>query len=60
VGRYLNTWSAVLSLADAVALVEGVRANRHAAREGLEALSAGVPVPIAGIAIRVCPTLPGR
>jgi hypothetical protein len=59
-GRYLNTLGArVLSLADAVALVERVRAAAaRGAREGLEALAAGVPVPIAGIAIRVCPTLP--
>ena len=60
VGRYLNTSGArVLSLADAVALVERVRASAaRGAREGLEALAAGVPVPIASIAIRVCPTLP--
>ena len=60
VGRYLNTPGArVLSLADAVALVERVRASAaRGAREGLEALAAGVPVPIASIAIRVCPTLP--
>jgi hypothetical protein len=42
-----------------VALVERVRASAaRGAREGLEALAAGVPVPIASIAIRVCPTLP--
>jgi hypothetical protein len=60
VGRYLNTPGArALSLADAVALVERVRAAAaRGAREGLDALAAGVPVPIAGIAIRVCPTLP--
>jgi hypothetical protein len=60
VGRYLNTPGARrLSLADAVALVERVRAAAaRGAREGLEALAAGVPVPISAIAIRVCPTLP--
>lgn len=59
-GRYLNTPGAwVLSLADAVALVERVRAAAaRGAREGLEALAAAVPVPIAGIALRVCPELP--
>ncbi|WP_437989882.1 hypothetical protein [Sorangium sp. So ce145] len=60
VGRYLNTPGArALSLADAVALVERVRASAaRGAREGLEALAAAVPVPIARIAIRVCPELP--
>ena len=60
VGRYLNTPGArALSLADAVALVERVRASAaRGAREGLEALVAAVPVPIARIAIRACPTLP--
>jgi hypothetical protein len=60
VGRYLNTPGArALSLADAVALVERVRASAaRGAREGLEALAAVVPVPIARIAIRVCPELP--
>jgi hypothetical protein len=60
VGRYLNTPGArKLSLADAVALVERVRASAaRGARESLEALAAAVPVPIAGIAIRMCPTLP--
>ena len=60
VGRYLNIPGArVLSLAEAVALVERVRAAAaRGAREGLEALAAAVPVPIATIAIRVCPTLP--
>jgi hypothetical protein len=42
-----------------VALVERVRASAAScAREGLEALAAAVPVDIASIAIRVCPTLP--
>jgi len=60
VGRYLNTPGArALSLADAVALVERVRAAAaRGARESLEALSAAVPVPIASIAIRACPKLP--
>jgi len=60
VGRYLNTPGArALSLADAVALVERVRESAaRGARAGLEALAAAVPVPIASIAIRVCPELP--
>jgi hypothetical protein len=60
VGRYLDTPGArKLSLADAVALVERVRvAAARGAREGLEALAATVPVPIARIALRVCPELP--
>ena len=60
VGRYLNTPGARrLSLADAVALVERVRtAAARGAHESLEVLAAAVPMPIAGIAIRMCPTLP--
>jgi hypothetical protein len=60
VGRYLNTPGArALSLADAVALVERVRASAaRGAREGLETLAATVPLPIARIAIRAYPTLP--
>jgi hypothetical protein len=60
VGRYLNTPGArPLSLADAVALVERVRASAaRGARNGLDALAASVPVPISGIAIRACPNLP--
>jgi hypothetical protein len=60
VGRYLNLPGArALSLAQAVALVQRVRASAaRGAREGLEALAAAVPVPIARIAIRVCPELP--
>ena len=60
VGRYLNIPGArALSLAEAVALVERVRAAAaRGAREGLEALAATVPVPIANIAIRACPKLP--
>ena len=60
VGRYLNTPGArVISLADAVALVERVRASAaKGARVGLEALAAAVSLPIAAIAIRVFPRLP--
>jgi hypothetical protein len=60
VGRYLNTPGArVMTLADAVALVERVRASaERGAREGLEALAAAVPVPIGVIALRICPPLP--
>jgi hypothetical protein len=60
VGRYLNTPGArALSLAEAVALVERVRVSaERGARDSLEALAAAIPVPIASIAIRVCPKLP--
>ena len=60
VGRYINSsWARTISLVDAVALVERVReAAAHGARDSLEALAAAVPVPIANIAIRVCPQLP--
>ena len=60
VGRYLNTPGArALSLAEAVTLVERVRAAAdRGACAGLEGLAAAVPVPIARIAIRACPTLP--
>jgi hypothetical protein len=60
VGRYLNSpWARAISLADAVALVERVRESAaRGAREGLEALAAAMPVPIASIAIRVCPKFP--
>jgi hypothetical protein len=60
VGRYLNSpWARAISLADAVALVERVRESAACgARESLEALAATVPMPIASIAIRVCPKLP--
>jgi hypothetical protein len=59
-GRYRKTPGArSLSLADAVALVEQVRASaERGAREGLAALAAVVSVPITRIAIRVCPPLP--
>src|SRR5262245_15895957 len=60
VGRYSNTPGArALSLAEAVALVERVRASAaRGARQSLESLAASVPVAISGIAIRVCPALP--
>jgi hypothetical protein len=60
VGRYLDSpWARPISLADAVALVERVRESAaRGARESLEVLAAAVPVPIASIAIRVCPGLP--
>jgi len=60
VGRYLDSgWARPISLADAVALVERVRESAaRGARECLEALAATVPVPIATVAIRVCPKLP--
>lgn len=60
VGRYLNSpWAQQISLADAVALVERVRESAaRGARESLEALAATVSVPIASIAVRVCPRLP--
>ena len=60
VGRYLNSpWARTISLADAVALVERVRAAAaRGAHESLEALAAAVPVPIRSLAIRACPTLP--
>ena len=60
VGRYIDSpWARPMSLADAVALVERVReAAARGARESLEALATTVPVPIASIAIRVCPELP--
>lgn len=60
VGRYLNTPGArVMALSDAVALVERVRASaERGARDGLEALARNVPVPIASIALRICPPLP--
>jgi hypothetical protein len=59
-GRYLNSpWARPISLTDAVALVERVHAAAaRGAREGLEALAAAVPMPVASIAIRLCPKLP--
>ncbi len=60
VGRYLNTPGArTLSVADAIALVERVRASAaHGARHHLETLAATVRVPIHTIVIRACPALP--
>jgi len=60
VGRYLDSpWARPISLADAVTLVERVReAAARGAHESLEALAATVSMPIASIAIRVCPRLP--
>jgi len=60
VGRYVDSpWARKISLPDAVALVERVRESAaRGARESLEALAAAVSVPIASIAIRVCPKLP--
>jgi len=60
IGRYANSpWARAISLPEAVALVERVReAALRGAREGLETLAAAVPLPIAHIAIRVCPELP--
>jgi hypothetical protein len=60
VGRYLNTPGArALSLADAVALVERVRASAaRGAGDALAALAVAVPVQITRIAIRACPELP--
>ena len=60
VGRYADSpWARPISLPDAVALVERVRkAAARGASESLEALAKAVPVPIASIAIRICPKLP--
>lgn len=60
VGRYVNSpWARPISLPEAVALVARVReAAARGARESLEALAAGVRIPIASIAIRKCPRLP--
>ncbi|NUP08826.1 MAG: hypothetical protein HOW73_22495 [Polyangiaceae bacterium] len=60
VGRYLNTPGArPMPLADVVALVDRVRESAsRGAQESLAALAAAVPLPIATIAIRICPELP--
>lgn len=60
VGRYVRPPGArVLSLAEVVTLVERVRASAvRGAREGLEALAARLPMPVASIAMRVCADLP--
>ncbi len=59
-GRYPNTPVARRpSLTEVIALVERVRtAAAHGARASLDALVRAVPVPIGGIALRICPTLP--
>jgi hypothetical protein len=60
VGRYRDSpWAKEISLPDAVALVERVReAAARGARESLDGLVKAVPVPVASIAVRVCPPLP--
>jgi hypothetical protein len=60
VGRYRDSpWSRPISLPDAVALVERVRESAAlGARDSLAALAASVSMPIARIAVRVCPKLP--
>ncbi|MEO0998266.1 MAG: hypothetical protein AAFX58_12180, partial [Pseudomonadota bacterium] len=60
VGRYKNSpWAREISLPEAVELVERVRESAAmGAKENLEALAAALPVPIARIAIRLCPELP--
>ncbi len=60
VGRYLNSsWARPTSLAEAVVLVERVRESAtRGAHDALKELTAAVPVPIASIALRVCPALP--
>ncbi len=58
--RYRDSpWAKEISLPDAVALVERVReAAARGARESLDGLEKAVPVPVASIAVRVCPPLP--
>jgi hypothetical protein len=60
VGRYLSSsWARAISVVDAVALVERVHvAAALGARESFEELAATLTVPIASVAIRVCPKLP--
>lgn len=60
VGRYLDSpWARKVSLAEAVELVERVRAAAlNGARESLASLQAAVSLPIKTIALRVCPELP--
>lgn len=59
-GRYRDSpWAREISLPEAVALVERVRASAmRGAETHLAALAAAVPVPITCIALRVCPPLP--
>ena len=60
VGRYLNSpWARRISLPEAVALVERVRAAAaRGADAGLALVAGAVAAPIAAIALRVCPQLP--
>ena len=60
VGRYRDSpWAREITLSDAVELVGRVReAAATGAREGLKTLAADVAIPIARIAIRICPELP--
>lgn len=60
VGRYLDSpWARPTTLAEAVALVDQVRAAAaRGAHDSLDALAAAVSIPIARIALRVCPELP--
>ena len=60
VGRYRNSpWAREVSLAEAIELVDRVRESAaRGAAASLAELAAAVPMPIAGIALRVCPELP--
>ena len=60
VGRYRDSpWAREITLPEAIDLVGRVRkAAACGARTGLEALDADVAIPIARIAIRICPELP--
>jgi hypothetical protein len=60
VGRYLSSpWARPMALTDAVALVKQVHAAAaRGAQECLQALEMEVGLPIAGMAVRVCPELP--
>ncbi len=60
VGRYRDSpWARDVTLAEAVALVEQVRAAALAgARDALAALAEAVSEPIVAVSVRVCPVLP--
>ena len=60
IGRYLDSpWARPVTLVEALKLISDVHIPaERGAREELEALAGAVTVPIAGIAIRACPTLP--
>jgi hypothetical protein len=60
VGRYRNaSWSRDISLPEAIELIERVQESAaRGAQDSLEALAESLPVPVEGIAIRVCPVLP--